>query len=160
MLPFRLWGESRTRDADDMRYGPYRLFFHAADRNEPEHVHVKRDNRAAKFPLAERVDVPEDTLSAELRDGRTLSVPLAWYPRLVQATPPERRNWRLIGGGAGVHWPDLDEDVSIEGLLAGRPSGESQGAFKRWLQAKRMGRGVTLLAMTRDCASSCPTTVR
>ena len=95
-------------------------------------------------PLAERVDVTEDTLTADLSDGRRISVPLAWYPRLVHATPPERRNWRLIGGGAGVHWPDLDEDVSIEGLLAGRPSGEGQGAFKRWLQAKRMGRGVTL----------------
>ena len=93
-------------------------------------------------PLAERVDVTEDTLTADLSDGRTISVPLAWYPRLVHATPTERRNWRLIGGGVGIHWPDLDEDVSVEGLLAGRPSGESQRSFKRWLEAKRATRGV------------------
>ena len=93
-------------------------------------------------PLAERVDVTEDTLTADLSDGRTISVPLAWYPRLVHATPPEKRNWRLIGGGVGIHWPDLDEDVSVEGLLAGRPSGESQRSFKRWLEAKRATRGV------------------
>ena len=93
-------------------------------------------------PLAERVDVTEDTLTADLSDGRTISVPLAWYPRLVHATPTERRNWRLIGGGVGIHWPDLDEDVSVEGLLAGRPSGESQRSFKRWLEG-RATRGVT-----------------
>ena len=87
-------------------------------------------------PLAERVDVTEDTLTADLSDGRTISVPLAWYPRLVHATPTERRNWRLIGGGVGIHWPDLDEDVSVEGLLAGRPSGESQRSFKRWLEGR------------------------
>lgn len=95
-------------------------------------------------PLAERVTVTEDTLTADLSDGHTISVPLAWYPRLVHATPKERRNWRLVGGGAGIHWPDLDEDLSVEGLLAGRASGESQRSFKRWLQAKRMGCGVTL----------------
>ena len=93
-------------------------------------------------PLAERVDVTEDTLTADLSDGRTISVPLAWYPRLVHATPPEKRNWRLIGGGVGIHWPDLDEDVSVEGLLAGRASGESQRSFKHWLEAKRATRGV------------------
>ena len=92
-------------------------------------------------PLAERVDVTEDTLTADLSDGRTISVPLAWYPRLVHATPTERRNWRLIGGGVGIHWHDLDEDVSVEGLLAGRPSGESQRSFKRWLEG-RAPRGV------------------
>ena len=72
-----------------------------------------------RVPVAERVDVTEDTLTADLSDGRTISVPLAWYPRLVHATPKERRNWRLIGGGAGIHWPGLDEDLSVEGLLAG-----------------------------------------
>ncbi len=91
-------------------------------------------------PVAERVDVSEDTLTADLSDGRTISVPLAWYPRLVHAMPQERRNWRLIGGGAGIHWPDLDEDLSVEGLLAGRASGESQRSFKRWLEAKRAAR--------------------
>ena len=95
-----------------------------------------------RVPEAETVAVTEDTLTAELADGRTISVPLAWYPRLVHATPEERSNWRLIGGGQGVHWPDLDEDLSIEGLLAGRPSGESQRSFKRWLEAKRAGHSV------------------
>jgi hypothetical protein len=71
-------------------------------------------------PEAMTVAVTEDTLTAELSDGRTISVPLAWYPRLVHATPEERGNWALIGGGQGVHWPGLDEDISVENLLAGR----------------------------------------
>ena len=90
-------------------------------------------------PAAEGVDVTEDTLTVELADGRSISVPLAWYPRLAHATPDERRNWRLIGGGEGVHWPDLDEDISVEGLLAGRPSGESQRSLKRWLSTRTDG---------------------
>ena len=69
-----------------------------------------------RVPDAEDVTVTEDTLTAELSDGRTISVPLAWYPRLVHATEKERGNWRLVGGGQGIHWPDLDEDVSVEGL--------------------------------------------
>ena len=101
-----------------------------------------------RVPEAETVAVTEDTLTAELADGRTISVPLAWYPRLVQATPEERNNWQLIGGGQGVHWPDLDEDLSVEGLLAGRPSGESQGSFKRWLEAKRSGHSVAQYDIT------------
>lgn len=92
-----------------------------------------------KVPEAERVEVTDDTLMADLSDGRTISVPLAWYPRLVHATPAERHNWRLIGVGQGIHWPDLDEDISVEGLLAGRPSGESQGSLKRWLEARQTG---------------------
>ncbi|MDE2704620.1 MAG: DUF2442 domain-containing protein [Gemmatimonadota bacterium] len=90
-----------------------------------------------KVPEAERVEVTDDTLMADLSDGRTISVPLAWYPRLVHATPAERRNWRFIGVGQGIHWPDLDEDISVEGLLAGRPSGESQESLKRWLEARK-----------------------
>ena len=92
-----------------------------------------------KVPEAERVEVTDDTLMADLSDGRTISVPLAWYPRLVHATPAERLNWRLIGVGQGIHWPDLDEDISVEGLLAGRPSGESQESLKRWLEARQAG---------------------
>ncbi len=95
-------------------------------------------------PEAEGVTVTEDTLTVELSDGRTISVPLAWYPRLVHATPQERTNWRMIGTGQGIHWPDLDEDLSVEGLLAGRKSGESQRSFKQWLEAKKEGRGLTL----------------
>ena len=103
----------------------------------------------AQIPEAEGVTVTEDTLRAELSDGRTISVPLAWYPRLVHATQRERDNWELIGEGQGVRWPDLDEDLSVEGLIAGRPSGESQRSFKRWLEAKRAGHRVLLCDLTK-----------
>jgi hypothetical protein len=89
-----------------------------------------------KIPDVERVRVSEDTLSVDLSDGRTISVPLAWFPRLLQSTPEERKNWRLIGRGRGIHWKDIDEDISVEGLLAGRPSGESQSSFKKWLDRR------------------------
>ena len=82
---------------------------------------------------AASVSVSEDTLSVDLTDGRTISVPVAWYPRLAQGTPAERRNFRLIVSGQGIHWPDLDEDISVAGLLAGRRSDESQASLKRWL---------------------------
>ena len=95
-------------------------------------------------PKAEGITVAEDTLTTELSDGRTISVPLAWYPRLIHATLEERNNWELIGTGQGIHWPDLDEDLSIEGFLAGRKSGESPRAFKRWLEAKKAGLPVTI----------------
>ena len=80
----------------------------------------------AQFPAAEHVRVTEDTLRAELSDGRTISVSLAWYPRLAHATPAERENWKLISEDHGIHWPDLDEDLSVEGLIAGRAARESQ----------------------------------
>lgn len=87
-------------------------------------------------PSAERVTVTEDTLTVDLSDGRTISVPLAWFPRLIHSTPEERNNWRLIGRGQGIHWEDIDEDISVEGLLAGKPSGESQASFKKWLSRR------------------------
>ena len=87
-------------------------------------------------PAAERVTITKDTLTVDLSDGRTISVPLAWFPRLLHATPQERRHWRLIGKGQGIHWADIDEDISVEGLLAGRPSGESQSSFKKWLEQR------------------------
>ncbi|HZO28808.1 MAG TPA: DUF2442 domain-containing protein [Chloroflexota bacterium] len=80
-----------------------------------------------------------DALVVEFVDGRTLTVPLAWYPRLLHGTPAERAHWRLIGNGMGVHWPDLDEDISVEGLLAGRRSGETVASIKRWLEARKAG---------------------
>jgi hypothetical protein len=86
-----------------------------------------------EVPRVEDVKVTEDTLTFDLSDGRTISVPLEWFPRLLNATPRERNNWRLIGRGHGIHWEDIDEDTSVEGLLAGRPSGESQESFKNWL---------------------------
>jgi len=75
----------------------------------------------------------EDEFTVELADGRVISVPLAWFPRLFHATPVERANWRWIGGGIGIHWPDLDEDIAIEDLLFGRPSGESRESLSAWL---------------------------
>lgn len=86
--------------------------------------------------LAVRVKTTKDALAVDLSDGRSLIVPLAWFPRLVHGTPEERERWRLIADGEGVHWPDLDEDISVEGLLAGRPSNESQGSLARWLSAR------------------------
>jgi hypothetical protein len=79
------------------------------------------------------VHVTDEALSVDLSDGRTITVPLVWYPRLLNGTPAERGNWRLIGRGEGIHWPDLDEDISVKGLIAGKPSGESQRSLKRWL---------------------------
>ncbi len=83
---------------------------------------------------ATRVTVTEDTLTVDMQDGRTLSVPLAWYPRLLHGTKKERNHWELIGHGTGIHWPDLDEDLSVEGILLGSPSGESPASFKKWLE--------------------------
>ncbi|MBI2917000.1 MAG: DUF2442 domain-containing protein [Chloroflexi bacterium] len=95
-----------------------------------------------EVPDALGVEVTDEALTVELSDGRAISVPLAWYPRLLHATHEERGNWRLIGRGEGIHWEDLDEDISVEGLLAGRHSGESQASFKRWIEGKaRAGRG-------------------
>ncbi len=82
------------------------------------------------------VGVTEELLIVELADGRTLSVPLSWYPRLWHGRPEERRNWHLIGQGEGIHWPELDEDISVESLLLGRPSNESPASLKRWLAAR------------------------
>jgi len=83
------------------------------------------------------VHITEDTLSVELSDGLSISVPLAWFPRLIHATSDERRRWRLIGGGHGIHWGDLDEDISVANLLAGQRSGESLESFGHWLAARR-----------------------
>lgn len=87
-------------------------------------------------PLATRVEVSEDTVSVELADGRTIAAPLAWYPRLSHATVEERETWRLIGGGRGIRWPAIDEDISLANLLAGQPSAESQSSCKKWLAGR------------------------
>lgn len=92
-----------------------------------------------RLAKAQKVVATEDTLTIDLDDGRTVSVPIAWYPRLLHGTLEERNNWRLIGGGEGIHWPDLDEDISVEGLLAGRASGESQTSLKHWLEERAAG---------------------
>lgn len=99
----------------------------------------------AEVPVAEKVTVTEDTLTVDLSDGRTISVPLAWFPRLIHGTKKERNNWRLIGKGYGIHWEDLDEDISVENLLLGQASGESQASFKKWLSSRkpRLSTGAT-----------------
>jgi len=87
---------------------------------------------------AQDVTVGEDSLTVDLVDGRTIIVPLVWYPRLWYGTPEERHCFEIIGDGTLIHWPDLDEDLSVSGLLAGRRSGESQRSLKKWLE-KRAG---------------------
>ena len=86
---------------------------------------------------AQSVAFTDDAFSVDLVDGRTLTVPVSWYPRLAHGNAAERANWRLIGRGEGIHWPDLDEDISVDGLLAGRRSGETQQSLRRWLQSRK-----------------------
>lgn len=85
---------------------------------------------------ARRVRVTDRELIVDLADGRTVAVPVQWYPRLAHGTLAERRNWRLIAKGEGIHWPDLDEDIEVRGLLEGRPSGESRTSLQRWLKSR------------------------
>ena len=92
-----------------------------------------------EMPQIVNVSVTDDTLTVELSDGRTISVPTAWYPCLIHATPKERENWRVIGKGHGIHWESLDEDISVENLLAGKPSGESVASFKKWVEDRKQG---------------------
>jgi hypothetical protein len=87
-------------------------------------------------PIAQNIVITADSLTVDLNDGRSISVPLAWYPRLLHGTAEERNNWRLIGNSEGIHWPDLDEDISVENLLRGNPSGESEESFKKWLKKR------------------------
>lgn len=87
-------------------------------------------------PRATGLSVTDDALSVDLDDGRTVVVPLGWFPRLAQAHASERENWRLIGGGRGIHWPDIEEDLSVESLIAGRRSAEAPASFKAWLGAR------------------------
>jgi hypothetical protein len=88
-------------------------------------------------PIAVDAKLTVDHLVIQLADGRSLSVPLAWYPRLLHGSELERQNWQLLGDGYGIEWPDLDEHIGVEGLLAGRRSGESEGSFQRWLASRR-----------------------
>lgn len=105
------------------------------------------------------VNVTEDELSVDLEDGRTLLVPLAWYPRLLHGARQERTRWQLIGRGLGIHWPELDEDISVEGLLAGRRSGESQASLKRWLERRGSPR-TKREALAADGAQGAPQLIR
>ncbi|MGA2062715.1 MAG: DUF2442 domain-containing protein [Thermoguttaceae bacterium] len=90
-------------------------------------------------PLATKVQVSEDRLIVELADGRSIIVPLSWYPRLINGTVQERQHWQLLGDGYAIEWPDLDEHIRIEGLLAGRRSSESEKSINRWLEERKKG---------------------
>ena len=90
-----------------------------------------------KEPLVASVKIANERLIVDLNDGRSIVVPLEWYPRLTHASPREQKNWRLLGGGYAIEWPDLDEHIGVEGLLAGRRSGESKQSFKRWLATRQ-----------------------
>ena len=83
------------------------------------------------------VTVTDDTLSVDLEDGRTISIPIGWYPRLAYGTAEERANFQISGAGYGIYWPDLDEDIGVKGLLLGKKSTESPASFERWLQTKQ-----------------------
>lgn len=86
---------------------------------------------------AKSVRITDHALTVELSDGRSVSVPLEWYPRLAHGRPAERRRWEIIGAGIGIHWPDLDEDISVEALLLGERSGESVESLRRWRAARQ-----------------------
>jgi hypothetical protein len=83
------------------------------------------------------VTISDDTLAVDLEDGRSIAVPIGWFPRLANGTPAERANFQISGAGYGIHWPDLDEDIGMEGLILGKKSTESQASFERWLQRRR-----------------------
>ena len=89
-----------------------------------------------QMPDAIGVDVAGNVLRVELSDGRAISVPVDWYPRLAHATEKERANWRIIGRGQGIHWKDIDEDVSVRDLLLGKRSEESQASLVKWLNGR------------------------
>ena len=87
-------------------------------------------------PRVRSVTVTDDTLTLDLDDGRTMSVPIGWYPRLAHGTMEEISNYEISGQGQGIHWPDLDEDIGVEGLLHGKKSTESPASFERWLKKR------------------------
>jgi hypothetical protein len=87
-------------------------------------------------PLATQIEVTDEKLIVNLVDGRSLIIPLSWYPRLLHATQKERENWEILGDGYAIAWDDLDEHIGIEGLLAGKSSGESERSFERWLTSR------------------------
>jgi hypothetical protein len=99
-----------------LRVGRYRFFFYSGDGHEP---------------------AQDDTLTVDLSDGRSVSVPLAWYPRLLHATEGERGKWQLIARGEGIHWLGVDEDIGVAALVAGRPSQESAASLQRWLAGRK-----------------------
>jgi hypothetical protein len=132
------WTRSGWNGATDSREERLIGFENWSSNTTSNYWRVGMSSSAVKIrtALATRVEVSDDTLTVELADGRTIAAPLAWYPRLSHATAEERNTWRLIGGGRGIHWPGLDEDISVANVLAGQPSTESQSSFKKWLASR------------------------
>ncbi len=89
-----------------------------------------------KEPVVVNVSIMDEKLTVDLDDGRSIVVPLEWYPRLIHASTQERNNWQLLGDGYAIEWLEVDEHIGIEGLLAGRRSGESKKSFERWLASR------------------------
>src|SRR3989304_984663 len=89
------------------------------------------------LPRILNATVTEDTLSVDVEDGRTVSVPIGWYPRLAHGTSAERANFQISGAGYGIHWPDLDEDIGVEGLRFGERTSESPESFAKWLRSRQ-----------------------
>jgi hypothetical protein len=98
---------------------------------------VRTTARAASLQRHQPTRRSHLDLAVDLSDGRTIQVPVSWFPRLEHGSRAERANWRLIGRGEGIHWPDLDEDISVESLLAGRRSRESDSSLKRWIESRK-----------------------
>jgi hypothetical protein len=88
-------------------------------------------------PRGKSVKVSDEELTVDLVDGRTIMVPLAWFPRLWHGTPQERNHFEIFGDGTYIHWPDLDEDLTVAGLLAGQRSGETPQSLKKWLDSRK-----------------------
>jgi len=107
-------------------------------------------------PTATGVEVADDHLAVSLSDGREVTVPVSWYPRLSHARMEHRRVWELVGGGHGIHWPELDEDVSVDNLLLGQPSGESAQSFLRWKEWYQRKLAEPLAAPNRRRADRVP----
>ena len=125
-----------------LRTGPYRTYFYSYDCDEPRHMQVDRDGLSVTLTLTRIVSVAigDDTLTVDLEDGRTISVPTGWYPRLAHGTPAERAHFEVSGAGYGIHWPDLDEDIGVEGLLLGKRSLESPASLSSWLEQRGRGK--------------------
>lgn len=85
-----------------------------------------------------KVTITDDTLAVDLEDGRSIAVPIGWYPRLAQASHEERANYEISGAGYGLHWPAIDEDIGVEGMLLGKRSNESQASLARWLEGRKL----------------------
>lgn len=109
-----------------------------------------------RMPKVMDVRITEDALTVELSDGRSVSAPLAWFPRLLHASTKERKHWHLLGSGHGIHWTGLDEDISVEGLLAGQPSGESQASFGKWLRGRAVGKRLARFGGTQKSLKPIP----